>query len=252
MAKTELMSEQEITTDVSYRWNARIVGVLIILGYLTYGIPQGTHIQPLTTAADPLAAIAANPTQLILGALIMAINSAAVIGISLFIYPIVRQYNKTVAVGYVATRIFESIVMVGGIISLLLLVPLSQEYVHASGTAASSFQALGLMAIQGDFFAYHIAMIGLSIGSLPFCYLLYKIRLVPRSISIFGLIGYPALLVLMVVEIFGAGIGPILYMLYIPGAVFEIGLALWLIAQGFNSTGVGPQDSSPILAEVAK
>lgn len=252
MSKTEPISEQETTTGVSYRWNARIVGVLILLGYLTYGIPQGTHIQPLTTATDPLAAIAANPIQLTLGALIMAINSAAVIGINLFIYPIVRQYNETVAVGYVATRIFESIVMVGGIISLLLLVPLSQEYVHASGAAASSFQAVGLMAARGDFFAYHIAMIGLSIGSLPFCYLLYKTRLVPRSISIFGLIGYPALLVLMVVEIVGAGSGSILYLLYIPGAIFEIGFALWLIARGFTSIIVGSRGSSPILAEVSK
>lgn len=245
------MSEQEITSDVSYRWSARIVGVLIILGYLTYGVPQGTHIQPLTTAADPLAAIAANPTQLTVGALIMAINSAAVIGISLFIYPIVRQYNETVAVGYVATRVFESIVMVGGIISLLLLVPLSQAYVQASGVAASSLQAVGLLAVQGDFFAYHIAMIGLSIGSLPLCYLLYQTQLVPRVIPIFGLIGYPALLMLMTVEILGAGSGPI-YLLYIPGAVFEIGLALWLIARGFNSTDVGSRDSPPILAEVSK
>lgn len=252
MSKTELMSEQETTPDRSYRWNARLVGAFIILGYLTYGIPQGTHIQPLTTAADPLAAIAANTTQLTVGALIMAINSAAVVGIGLLIYPIVRQYNETVAVGYVATRIFESIVLVGGIISLLLLVPLSQEYVSASGAAASSFQAVGSMAVQGDFFAYHIAMIGLSIGSLPLCYLLYQTELVPRLISIFGLIGYPALLVLMVVDIFGAGIGPILYMLYIPGAIFELGLALWLIARGFNSTAVGSKDSSPIVAEVSK
>lgn len=254
MSNTEIMSEPETTTDSmdSYRWNARMVGALIILGYLTYGIPQGTHIQPLTTVADPLAAIAANTTQLTIGALIMAINAAAVIGISLFIYPIVRQYNETIAVGYVATRIFESIVMVGGIISLLLLVPLSQEYVQASGAAASSLQAVGSMAVQGNLFAYHIAMIGLSVGSLPFCYLLYQTKLVPKLIPILGLIGYPALLVLMVVEIFGAGIGPTLYLLYIPGAMFEIGLALWLIARGFNSTIVISEDSSPIVAEVSK
>ena len=114
------------------------------------------------------------------------------------------------------------------------------------------FQAVGSMAVQGDFFAYHIAMIGLSVGSLPLCYLLYQTKLVPRLIPIFGLIGYPALLVLMVVEIFGAGIGPILYMLYIPGAIFELGLALWLIARGFNSTAVGSKDSSPIVAEGSK
>ncbi|MFC7231612.1 DUF4386 domain-containing protein [Saliphagus sp. GCM10025308] len=236
----------------SYKWNARMVGVLIILGYLTYGIPQGTHILPLTTAADPLAAISGNPMQLTIGALIMAINSAAVVGISLFVYPVIKQYNETIAVGYVVTRIFESIVMVGGIISLLLLIPLSQEYMQASGAAATSLHAVGTLVVQGDFFAYRIAMIGLSIGSLPFCYLLYQTKLVPNFISILGLVGYPALLVLMVVEIISAGTGPILYLLYIPGAMFEIGLALWLIARGFNSAAVISRDSAPKVTGVSK
>lgn len=246
------MTTRETVKMSSYKWNARVVGALIILGYLTYGIPQGTHILPLTTATDPLAAVSENTMQLTIGAFIMAINSAAVVGISLFVYPVIKQYNETIAVGYVATRIFESIVMVGGIISLLLLIPLSQEYMQAGGAAASSLQVLGTLAVQGDFYAYHIAMIGLSVGSLPFCYLLYQSKLVPRLIPIFGLIGYPALLILMVAEIFSGGVGPTLYVLYIPGAIFEIGLALWLIAKGFNSTAVVPEPSSPIAPEPTK
>lgn len=243
------MSADEVTT---HKRTARIVGVLILVGYVTYGIPDGMLIQPLLETADPLAAVSANTLQLTIGALIMAINSAAVIGISLFLFSVLKQHNETIALGYVGARVFESIVMIGGIIGLLLLVPVSQEYVQASSADASSLQAVGTLAVHGNFLAYHIAMIGLAIGSLPFCYLLYQSRLVPRVIAVLGLIGYPALLTLMIVEIFGFGGGPMLLILYLPGGVFEIGLAVWLLVKGFNSSAIVTENLSTIAPEAAK
>lgn len=237
MSKTKNISEQETT---AHKTTARIVGVLIIAGYVAYGIPEGTVLQPILSASEPLTNVAAHPTQLTTGALVMAMNSAAVVGIGVLLFPILKQYSESIALGYLATRIFESVVMIGGVLGLLLLVPLSQEYVQASTADASSIQALSTLAIQGNVLAYQIAMIGLSIGSLPFCYLLYQSKLVPRFISVLGLVGYPALLTNMVIEIFGFGGEPILYVLYIPGGLFEIGLALWLIVKGFNSSAIVP------------
>lgn len=249
MSTTEDRSKHE---PVANKTSARIVGALIIIGYLTYGIPQGTHIQPLLNTADPLASIAANPMQLTIGALIMAINAAAVVGISLFLYPVLKQHNETIALGYIGTRLFECVALIGGIIALLLLVPLSQEYVQASAADTASFEALATLAVEGNFFAYNIAMIGLAIGSIPFCYVLYQTKLVPRVITVLGLIGYPALLILMLVEIFGFGAGPSIYLLYIPGGMFELGLALWFIVKGFNSPAIASNTSSTIAPEPAK
>lgn len=239
--KTETTSKQGAIAD---RSTAISVGVLIIAGYLTYGIPEGTILQPILSTPDPLTNVAAQPTYVIFGALIMAINSAAVVGIAVLLYPVLKQYNETIAIGYLATRIFESVALIIGVIALLLLVPLSQEYVQAGAADAASLQAVSILAIQTNLLAYHIGMMGLAIGSLPFCYLLYRSKLVPRFISVLGLVGYPALLIFMIVEIFGVGIGPILYLLYIPGGLFEIGLAVWLIVKGFNS--------SPIISGAAK
>lgn len=251
MSNTKNISENK---TIMNKTATRVAGALIILGYATYGIPDGTLLQPLLGTSDPLASVSANTMQLTLGALIMAINSVAVVGISVLLYPTLKQHSEWIAISYIGTRIFESIVMIGGIISLLLLVPLSQEYVQASAADASSIQVLGTMAIQGNFLAYHIAMMGLAIGSLPFCYLLYQTKLVPRVISVLGLIGYPAVLTLMLVEVFsiGVGVGPTLYTLYIPGMMFELGLALWLIGKGFNSSAIVSENSSPIAPEPVK
>lgn len=216
-----------------YRRNAVIAGVLIVAGYLAYGVPSGAVIQPLLDASDPLDAVAANATRLTAAALVMAVNSAAVVGIGLALYPVLRRHDETIALGYLATRLFESILMVGGIVGLLLLVPLSGANVQPGTADPSSLDALATLAVAGNDYAYNVAMLGLGVGSLPFCYLLYRSRLVPRSIAVLGLVGYPALVALMVLELIGGGVAPTLYVLYLPGAAFELGLALWLIARGF-------------------
>lgn len=86
----------------------------------------------------------------------MAVNSAAVIGIGLFLYPKVKQHNEAVALGYVGIGIFESILMVGGIVSLLLLIPLRQEYVQASIADAVTLHSIGTLAVRGNFYVYSI------------------------------------------------------------------------------------------------
>lgn len=234
------------------KWNAKIAGALIILGYVTYGIPDAAILQPLFGTSDVLSSVADNPTQVTMAALIMAINSAAVIVIGVALYPILKEHSESIALGYVVTRVFESIVMAIGLLCLLLLVPLSQEYIQATGADTSSLQAVGALAIQGNFLAYHLAMIGLAIGSLPMCYLLYRTHLVPRIIPVFGLIGYPALLVLMVVELFNPGVNSMVYVLYVPGAIFELGFALWLIAKGMDASVTASQEAPPVVAEPAK
>lgn len=243
MSDTENMSEQETTAN---KTTARIVGALIIVGYAVYGIPEGTILQPILGASDLLTNVAAHTTQLTTGALIMAINSFAVVGIGVLLFPILKQHNETIALGYLVTRVFEALLMMVGIIGVLLLVPLSQEYVQATAADTASLQAISTVALAGNDLAYQIAMIGLSIGSLPFCYLLYQSQLVPRVISLLGLAGYPALLILMVIETFGFGGGPAVYILIVPGMLFEIGLALWLIIKGFDSSTIASESANSL------
>jgi hypothetical protein len=72
-------------------------------------------------------------------------------------------------------------------------------------------------------------MIILGLGSLPFCYLLYQSRAIPRWLSVVGFIGYAALLAWGALEVSGYSVG---YTLFIPGALFEILFPLWIIVKG--------------------
>ncbi|NOU86021.1 DUF4386 family protein [Paenibacillus sp. LMG 31460] len=137
----------------------------------------------------------------------------------------------------VAFRVIEAIILIVGAISPLLLITLSQEYIEAGAPDAAYFQTIGTLAIKGKYLAFQVAMIVLSLVSLLFCYLLYQSKLIPRLISIFGLIGYASLLTSALLEIFGYSPG---MFLFLPGALFEIILPIWLIVKGFNSFAIKP------------
>jgi hypothetical protein len=123
----------------------------------------------------------------------------------------------------------------------LLAEPLSQQYVQAGAQEASYLQALGTLVVAQSGLAFQIAMIALGLGSIPFCYLLYRTRLIPRALSVLGLIGYAALLIGGLLELFGLN----LYMIqFAPGALFELVFPIWLIVKGFNSSTVPPESAN--------
>jgi hypothetical protein len=223
------LSTQKEKTMTTNKTTARLVGALFLITTATY-ITGNALLESLLGTPDFLATLSA--TRVSLGALLMFINCAGVVGIGVLMFPLLKQHSETVAVAYVATRIIEFILLSVGVISFLSLIPLSQEYIKAGTADPSCFQTLGALAIKGNFFAYQLAMIVLGMGSLMFCYLLYQSKLIPRFMASWGLIGYAALLMGALLELFGFKVG-LLYS--VPGGLFELALAFWLFVKGFHS-----------------
>jgi len=185
----------------SLRTTARRVGVLMLSAFFLYGI--GSSIATTAEAASPL---------LTIGAVMMLLNSAAVVAIGILVVPVLRPTAPKIAISYLATRIFEGVVLALGVISLLAL----------SGTTAAS----------GNFLAYNIAMLGLGFGSLFFCAALFRSRLVPRFLAAWGFVGYASFALGCVLELLGfAGAGLVST---IPGGLFEVFFAIWLLVKGFT------------------
>ena len=77
-----------------------------------------------------------------------------------------------------------------------------------------------------------------AIGGLMLSYMLLRTRLIPRGLSVLGLIGYAALLLASMLDMLGiidlvAGVGLVWL---VPGGLFELLLPIWLFARGFNVT----------------
>ena len=209
-ASNHSTSPQVVRPDSGVRRTARIVGVLFLAAFLAYGV--GSLIaQGIVRDADRSGSTALFVT----GAALMLLNSAFVIGIGVLMFPILRPHNQAIAAGYLGTRIFEGVFLAIGVVSLIVV----------ADSAA---------AIQANSVFYNIAMTGLGIGSLFFCALLFRTRLVPRFLAVWGFIGYACFAGGTLLELFGvAGAGLVGA---IPGGLFEVTFGIWLIVRGFAST----------------
>ncbi|TDK25745.1 DUF4386 family protein [Arthrobacter crusticola] len=76
------------------------------------------------------------------------------------------------------------------------------------------------LAVNGGFLSYQVAMAGLGLGSVFFCSLLLRKRLVPWFLPVWGLAGYAAFAAGAVLEILGfAGLGMVFT---VSGGLFEL------------------------------
>ena len=208
-ASNHSTSPPVVRPDPSVRRTARIVGVLFLAGYLAYGV--GSVIaQGIVDSGDRSDSTALFVT----GTAMMLLNSAFVIGIGVLMFPILRPHNKAIAAGYLGTRIFEGVVLAIGVVSLIVLT--------------------GSDAIDANAVFYSVGEAALGIGSLFFCALLFRTGLVPRWLAVWGFIGYACFAGGNLLELFGvAGAGVVGA---IPGGLFELTFAIWLIARGFATT----------------
>lgn len=214
----------------SNRKTAITVGIFMLGATVAFMIGSGL-IQSVLSNPEYLNDVYPDKTKLIAGMFLELVDAALIFGIGMLMFPILKKHSPAVAIGYFGTRVMEAVILVASILSLLILMPLSQEYIAAGATDGSYYQTIGTLVIQGHDMAFQLAMLVLGMGSLMFCYLLYKSKLIPRLISVIGFIGYLALIASSSLEILGVDTGMILF---VPGAIFEIIFPIWLIVKGFN------------------
>ena len=171
------------------RKNEIIIGVLFLLATASYMLGSGLVETALKITDFSLI----NAEQVKIGILLELINSAAVVGIAALIFPILRKYSEGLTIIYVSSRIIESALLLIAAIGPLLLITLNQ--IEA--------QQLSAMITLFASYSFQMAMISLSAGSIFFCYVLYKNRLIPRTLSALGFIGYLLLLASSLLSIIG-------------------------------------------------
>jgi hypothetical protein len=234
----------------SNRKTAIIVGVLFLTATATFMIGDSILIESILDDPDYLINVSENITQVIIGVLIAFIDGIAIVGIAVFMFPILKKYNEPVALGYVGFRIVEFAIILVYLICPLLLIDLSQEYVKAGAPDASNFQTSGTLFIAVRYWTLQMIYIFNFLAGLGFCYLLYKSKLVPRFLSVLGLIGYALLLPGTLLHIFGHidMLGEVI--VFIPGALFELLLPIWLFVKGFNSSAIDSWSAKTDINEI--
>ena len=224
---------------------ARIAGALFIVGTVA-GL---LSIAPSIDAPDYLTKASENETQVLIGAFFQFLMAAAYIGFAILLYPILKRYNESLAIGFLGFRLMAGVFNIIGVIIVLLLLTLSQEFLKAGASASSYFQVTGELLRAARDYVNHVAMIlAQSLGGIMYFYIFYQARLVPRWLSVWGIAGATLAILasfLVMFHLIGV-ITPIYIVLNLPIALQEMVLAVWLIAKGLNSTAVAFETSKTV------
>jgi hypothetical protein len=211
-------------------WSRKIAlaaGVLYLLTFVS--IPTLAIYGPVKSTNYILGA--GPDTSAIIGGILEIIVALAGIGTAVVLFPVLKKQNEGAALGLVASRILESSTIFVGVAFLLSIVTLRQ-----AGAGADALVTSHALAALYD----RIFLLGQSfmpaICDLLLGFLLYQSRLVPRSLSLIGIVGGPILLVGYIAVLFGL-IGqhaPLAGLSALPVALFEFSLGVWLIVKGFS------------------
>ena len=223
------------------RNTARIVGVLFIIGTVA-GVLSVVFAGSILSDPNYLIKVSVN-NQIIIGALFVLMMGLALAMVPVMMFPIFRKYNETLALGSVVFRgALEAVIYIAMVISWLLLLTVSQEYVKAGAPDASHFQTLGTLLLKASDQINSILEIVFSLGSLMIYYLFYQSKLIPRWLSVWGLIGAILYLAEGLFHMFSVDFS----ILMAPLALLEMVLAVWLIVKGFNPSAIASEPDKTV------
>lgn len=214
---------------------AIITGVLFIVATVM-GVLSAGMVGTIIGSAEYLTEMATNANLVYTSVISNFIMAGCVTAISITLYPILKQVNELKAVGYLAARIFEGIILAAAGLIWLVLVPLGQEFIEAGMPQNSHFQTLGDVLVSLNNAGFTLgANIVFGLTAVLLNDILFRYKLVPKFISIWGFIGGALILILGIVKFFDMATTPVEIAFTVPIALNEMVLAVWLIAKGVKA-----------------
>ncbi len=185
--EASLNSRRETTSG---HLEGRLFGVLVLSAFVLYGVGSAL--------ADDFVGVA-----------LIAVNSAAVAVIGMIGFRLIRADRPRVATGYLAGRIAEAVLLLGGVIL-------------ATRSDTSTADNTG----------YLLGMFALGLGSIPFWHLLGRDGWLPTWLARWGVVGYAALALGALIEL--ATGSAVLIVFAIVGGLFELFIGIRLLVKGFG------------------
>jgi hypothetical protein len=171
--------------------------------------------------------------------LLMGISLAMVPAVA---FPILKRQNEALAVGYVIFRgALETLVYIASAMCWLLLVVVARQSADAGAAVAAQFSSLGTLLVKAHDPISAILEIVFSLGALMFYYMLYRASLMPRWLSVWGLVAAIPYLAAGLIAVFSTN----LVILMMPLALQEMVMAVWLVVKGFDSSSIASRSAEP-------
>lgn len=213
---------------------AKIIGALFILA-TAMGVINAGIVGPLLNSPSYLVEMSESADMVMLSTFLNIIMAGSVVAIAVVFFPTLKRTNETLALAFLAARIIEGIALAIAGIVWMSLVSLGNEFVQVGSPDTSYFQTLAdtLVTLSTSIFTLG-AEIVFGISAVILNYVFIRSNLVPKVISVWGLVGGTLLLLLGAMKVLGIEVTMIEIAFTAPIALNEMVLAVWLIVKGFN------------------
>ncbi len=209
---------------------SRLLGFAFLFQFVT-SFTSGVFLRPLWLVegdmAQTLRSIAANPTWLRIGLLLDMFTALGVIFLGALLFVTLRKQNEKLALTALGFYILEGALLGASRMAAFSLLGLSQEF--AAGQLADVLRLATLAFDSMEFVGGTLHMLAFVVGAILFYALLDRSRLVPRPLSLWGLITVLPFALGAPLMVLGIEFPFILYVPYVP---FELGIGLWVLVKG--------------------
>jgi len=217
----------------SNKKTGRLVGLLFliifVIGVLVYQFLQG----PVLFSDDFLTTTSANSNEIIISTLLLFLSGIISVVIAAILLPIFKKHNITLAFIYLAFCILSFIAISIDNITVLSILELSQEYIKNGSDNSDILNTLGNVFYKTHWWSHYLSLLISCFPAFILYYTLYVSKLIPKIISIIGIIA----VVLMFVEILFSILGNSISMnMLLPIGLIQLILPIWLIFKGLNTT----------------
>jgi hypothetical protein len=218
-----------------HRTAATTAGILYITGTVA-GVLSVAVSAPIRDARDPLAYGAEHSGTVVTVALLVLVMGLSLAFVPVVLFPVLRPINEVLAVGYLVVRgAVETVGYAVMAIGWLLVIPLGGALAAGAGTGTPAGVRVGTLVIDADATSAVFTLV-FCLGAALFYVLLYRSRIVPRWIAWWGLAAIPFYVAADLLAMYGVfdANSSAQTVLFMPMAVQEMVLAVWMIARGFR------------------
>jgi hypothetical protein len=216
---------------------ARAGGIFYLVTFAA-SIPALILLSPVLTDPDYIVS-AGQDTQVLWACFLDFINAVACVGSAVAVFPIVKYVNESLALGFVMSRMMEAAVIMIGVVGLLTVVSLRQDFASSAAAEASVLTTTGQALVTGRDWTFLFGPgFMASINALLFGTMLYRSGLVPRIIPMMGLIGAPLLATANLLTYFGYNTQTSVWTMLVtlPIAAWELSVGFYMTFKGFKRT----------------
>lgn len=208
---------------------------LFFAGTFAFSIPALYFYDPLLKNAEYILG-GGFETRIATGALFEILLAICGIGSAIVLYPLARRARESLALGYVASRTVESLLILSGVVSLMAVLTLRSAAGPTADPAALKVAGQALVAFHDRTFLLGPQFCSGFGNGLLLGYLMYRSRLVPPRLALIGVIGGPLAFLGGVLVLFGL-LQPMsagLFALTALEIVWELSITVYTLAKGFR------------------